>query len=72
MFHKQRKTNTGGSRKLAPSKLLKAFVLPPDKFSRVIEEYYTSIDTPFALKCLMLYRAGEFKQLVELELDPHQ
>lgn len=41
----------------------------PDR-NRVIEEYFISLNTPLALSCLILFKAGEFKQLVEKEIDP--
>lgn len=36
-----------------------------------IQEYYKALDCPRSLTCLILYRNGEYKQLVELEFDPN-
>lgn len=38
---------------------------------RVIENYFVTLDTPVSLACYLLYRNGEFDQLVSKELDPH-
>jgi len=67
MFHKHKRT-IGVSASRAP---YREFRLPPQIFSRLIEEYYTSLDSAISLKCLILFRAKEFDQLVRLELDPH-
>jgi len=37
-----------------------------------IEQFYTSIDTPIALSCFILYQNREFDQLVSKEIDPRQ
>lgn len=37
-----------------------------------IEHFYISLNTPVALSCLMLYRAGEYDQLVSKEVHPSQ
>jgi len=49
---------------------IRTYRLPPERLSRQIEEFYISLDTPVSLTCLILYRAREFKQLVEKEIEP--
>jgi hypothetical protein len=39
--------------------------------SRLIEKFFIALDTPISLSCYMLYRAGEFDQLVSKDLNPH-
>lgn len=46
--------------------------MPGAFFERSIEDFYIALDTPVALSCLMLYRAGEYAQLVRKEIDPGQ
>lgn len=57
------------SRSSRLTKAAKTFRLPRPIFDRSIEEYFIALDTPVSLSCLMLYRAGEFHQLVHKEID---
>lgn len=52
--------------------LAQRFRLHPAENSRVIERLYSSINTPIALSCYLLYKHGEFDQLVNKEIHPDQ
>ena len=44
--------------------------LPQTEVNSVVEQFYTSLDTPISLSCWLLYEAGEFDQLVSKEINP--
>lgn len=46
------------------------FRLPETDLNRSIEEFYIALDTPVSLSCLILFRHGEYRQLVEKEICP--
>lgn len=46
------------------------FKLPQVLFHQDIEEFYIALDTPVSLSCYMLFVAGEYRQLVEKEIEP--
>lgn len=70
MFHKSEIRSTVSIRPHV-LKTAKTWRLPYASFGRIIEEYYIALDTPFSLMCLTLYRAGQYNDLVNVELDPH-
>jgi len=49
----------------------KSFVSDPSHESRVIEQFFSSLDTPKSLAACLLYKYGEHKQLLGLDIDPH-
>jgi hypothetical protein len=44
--------------------------MPRSFFERSIEDFFISLDTALSLSCLILYRAGEFEQLVKKDIKP--
>jgi len=51
-------------------KLLADFRVPAEVTSVSIEQYFTSLDCPRSLACLIMYRENEHEQLAKLEIDP--
>jgi hypothetical protein len=50
--------------------LTREFSLHPADNQQVILNFYSSLDTPVSLACALLYKYGEFDQLVSKEIDP--
>lgn len=48
------------------------FSLPRADLDRIVEEFFIALDSPLSLSCLILYRHGDFEQLVQKEIDPGQ
>ena len=64
---------TGGKPKLATCDILKKnreYRLHPADNRRVVESFYSSLDTPVALSCYLLYKYEEYDQLVSKEVNP--
>lgn len=51
---------------------IRAYRLHSADQRRIVSAFYLSLGSPVALSCELLYRNGEFKQLVEKEIDPRQ
>ena len=49
---------------------IRDFRLHAQDHSELIEQYYIGLDSAVSLSCLILFRYGEFDQLVKKEVDP--
>lgn len=60
------------SRRTSRDVLAKAnsFSLHPSDNQKVILDFYASLDTPVSLACALLYKYGEYDQLVAKEINP--
>ncbi|DAD52273.1 TPA_asm: RNA-directed RNA polymerase [ssRNA phage SRR6960799_16] len=59
--------------KFSNSDILKAnraYRLHPADNRRVVQSFYSSLDTPVSLSCFLLYKYEEYDQLVSKEVDP--
>ncbi len=51
---------------------VREFRLHSSDYQRVIQHFYIALDTPVSLSCYLLYKAGEYDQLVSKEVHPSQ
>lgn len=48
----------------------KNYVATPGDNTRVVEQFFTDLDTPKSLAAHLLFQAGEHRQLLDLDVNP--
>jgi hypothetical protein len=68
LSHGPKKKSPSGSSRIL--NLLKNFELHASDYRRSIETFFECLDTPVSLSCYLLYKSGEFAQLVNKDISP--
>lgn len=51
--------------------LLKTYRVHPSDNQKIVEAFFASLDTPVSLACYLMFKYGEFEQLVCHDINPH-